>query len=124
MACWGWVFRSSQTRRNHGSCTGLWAQRDDAGGRILNLAYYPVRNAVDLPAMDVGCGGIVGAAGNPSGGVLAVRVPPRRPRVVRDLPVGGRVQVVWAKRRWLCAEMVRRRGTFHGSTVSVPGRAT
>jgi len=46
-----------------------------------------------------------------------------RRQIVRDVPVGGPVQVVWARRRWFCAELACPRGTFAEATVQVPTRA-
>ncbi|NMM34490.1 MAG: transposase family protein [Phycicoccus sp.] len=38
----------------------------------------------------------------PTCGVVATKVHAHRQQVVRDVPVAGAVQVVWAKRRWVC----------------------
>ena len=61
--------------------------------------------------------------GCPVCGVISVRVHSRRWQVVRDVPVGGPVEVVWGKRRWFCQEARCPRGTFAESTVQVPPRA-
>src|SRR5450756_1656997 len=51
-------------------------------------------------------------AGCPACGVVSTRVQARRERSLRDVPVGGLVQVVWAKRRWRCTEDGCARATF------------
>ena len=61
--------------------------------------------------------------GCPACGVVSTRVHARRERALRDVPVGGLVQVVWAKRRWRCTEDGCARATFWESTVQVPARA-
>lgn len=96
----------------------------DAASTIFNLPDYRVLNAVDLPDGDRQV--LVESTappGCPSCGVVAVRVHSRREQAVADVPVGGLVQVVWAKRRWRCEEAACPRGTFWESTVQVPTRA-
>lgn len=41
-----------------------------------------------------------GEAGCPSCGVISTRVHSRRPQRLRDIPVAGPLEVVWAKRRF------------------------
>jgi transposase len=96
----------------------------DAASTIFNLPDYRVIDALELP------GGLrrvevesTVPPGCPSCGVVAEKVHARRVQVVRDVPVGGAVQVVWAKRRWVCAEVACARATFWESTVQVPARA-
>ncbi|WP_246117464.1 transposase family protein [Cellulomonas composti] len=52
--------------------------------------------------------------------MVATRVHARREQVVRDVPVGGPVRVVWAKRRWVCAERLCGRRA-RGVVVAGPG---
>ena len=96
----------------------------DAASTIFNLPDYRVIDAVDLPG---GGRRVVVESTAPPGcpvcGVIAVRVHSRREQVVRDIPMGGPVQVVWDKRRWFCQEELCARGTFSESTVQVPPRA-
>ena len=42
--------------------------------------------------------------GCPACGVVSTRVHARREQALRDVPVGGLVQVVWAKRQWRCTD--------------------
>lgn len=98
--------------------TGL--QRD-AASTIFNLPNYRVIEAVDLPE-----GGrrvtveSVDDPGCPACGVIATKVHSRRLQRVRDVPVAGAVEVVWAKRRWFCTEELCSRGTFTEATAQVP----
>jgi transposase len=101
--------------------TGL--QRD-AASTIFNLPDYRVIDALDL------AGGVrrvlvesTAPPGCPACGVISTSVHARRRQVVRDVPVAGAVQVVWAKRRWACREGRCPRRTFWESTVQVPTRA-
>jgi transposase len=96
----------------------------DAASTIFNLPDYRVIDAIDLP--DGGREVVVEATsppGCPECGVISVRVHSRRRQVVRDVPTGGPVRVVWDKRRWFCAELLCPRGTFSESTIQVPARA-
>src|SRR5674476_1609945 len=61
--------------------------------------------------------------GCPACGVVSTRVHARREQALRDVPVGGLVQVVWAKRQWRCTDDGCARATFWESTVQVPARA-
>jgi transposase len=47
----------------------------------------------------------------------------RRPQRLRDIPVAGPVEVVWAKRRFFCDEYQCPRQTFTEETTQVPRRA-
>ncbi|MDR7159813.1 ISL3 family transposase [Arthrobacter sp. BE255] len=47
----------------------------------------------------------------------------RRPQRLRDIPVAGPVEVVWAKRRFFCDEYLCPRQTFTDETSQVPRRA-
>ncbi len=98
--------------------------RRDAASTIFNLPDYRVTDALELP--DGGRRVVVestAAPGCPVCGVISERLHSRRWQVVRDVPVGGPVQVVWDKRRWFCEEAACPRGTFSESTVQVPARA-
>src|SRR3954462_1361123 len=61
--------------------------------------------------------------GCPVCGVLAVRVHSRRRQRLRDLPIAGPTEVVWAKRRWFCDQARCRRRTFSEVTDQVPAFA-
>jgi transposase len=77
--------------------------RADAATAIFNLPDYRVTNAEMLAfgqrrvrveaTTEAGC---------PSCGVISGRVHSRRPQRLRDIPVAGPVEVVWAKRRFFC----------------------
>ena len=101
--------------------TGL---RRDAASTIFNLPGYRVIDAVDLPE---GRRQVVVESVDPPGctacGVIATKVHSRRLQRLRDIPVAGVVEVVWAKRRWFCTEAACARGTFAEATVQVPRRA-
>ena len=91
----------------------------DAASTIFNLLDYHVIDAIDLP--DGGRRVVIASTvppGCPSCGVLATKV--RRSQHVRDVPVAGAVEVVWAKRRWFCLEPACTRGTFAESTMQIP----
>lgn len=95
--------------------------RRDAASTIFNLPGYRVIDAVDLP--DVGRRVTVASTdppGCPGCGVIATKVHSRRLQRVRDVPVAGAVEVVWAKRRWFCSEPRCGRGTFAEATRQVP----
>ncbi|CAN7175159.1 transposase family protein [Pseudarthrobacter oxydans] len=63
-------------------------------------------------------------AGCPSCGVISTRVHSRRPQRLRDIPVAGPVEVVWAKRRFFCDEHLCPRQTFTEETSQVPAPGT
>ncbi len=96
----------------------------DAASTIFNLPDYRVIDALEVPGWRRQ---VVVESTAPPGcpicGVVSVRVHSRRRQSVRDVPVGGPVQVVWDKRRWFCDEPGCPRGTFAESTVQVPARA-
>ena len=52
--------------------------------------------------------------------MLATKVHSRRDQQIRDVPIAGAIEVVWAKRRWFCLEPACTRGTFWESTEQVP----
>ena len=99
--------------------TGL--QRD-AASTIFNLPNYRVIDAVEIPD-DGGRRVTVESVDDPACpacGVIAVKVHSRRLQRIRDVPVAGAVEVVWAKRRWFCAEELCGRVTFAEATIQVP----
>src|SRR5690625_1360095 len=93
----------------------------DAASTIFNLPDYRVIEARDRP--EGGRRVVVESTyppGCPDCGVVAQRVHSRRLQRVRDIPVAGAVEVVWAKRRWFCDEELCARGTFAEATDQVP----
>nr|WP_255407895.1 transposase family protein [Brachybacterium sp. UMB0905] len=62
--------------------------------------------------------------GCPAFGVLATKVHSRRDQQIRDVPIAGAIEVVWAKRRWFCLEPTCTRGTFRESTGVCQGFRT
>jgi transposase len=97
----------------------------DAASVLFNLSGYRVVEAVDGPlgirkvvveSLDV-------EGGCPSCGVLSARVHQRTLQRVRDVPVGGAVEVWWRKRRFACTEADCARRTFAEHTKQVPTRA-
>ena len=95
--------------------------RRDAASTIFNLPDYRVIDAVDLPE---GGRRVTVASTDPPGcpecGVIATKAHSRRLQRVRDVPVAGAVEVLWAKRRWFCSESRCSRGTFAEATTQVP----
>ena len=100
--------------------------RRDAASAIFNLPDYRVLSAVDAPdgvrQVEVET---TDPPGCPACGVLAQRVHSRRRRRqrLRDLPIGGPVELVWVKRRWFCDQARCPRGTFSEVTDQVPAYA-
>lgn len=96
----------------------------DAASLIFNLPDYRVIDATELP-----CGGrrvdveSTAPPGCPGCGVVAARVHSRRSQRLRDIPVAGRVELVWRKRRWFCDEPLCSWRTFAESTEQAPRRA-
>src|SRR5690625_1169244 len=93
----------------------------DAASTIFNLPDYRVIEAREWP--EGGRRVVVESTyppGCPDCGVVAQRVHSRRLQRVRDIPVAGAVEVVWAKRRWFCDEELCARGTFAEATDQVP----
>ncbi|QSZ53915.1 transposase family protein [Paenarthrobacter sp. AT5] len=98
--------------------------RPDAATAIFNLPDYRV---IDTEVLAFGQRRIrvvsTAEAGCPSCGVISTRVHSRRPQGLRDIPVAGPVEVVWAKRRFFCDEYLCPRRTFTEETAQVPRRA-
>lgn len=96
----------------------------DAASAIFNLPDYRVIDAVsdvgDVRRVEVES---TDPPGCPVCGVLAGRVHSRRRQRLRDLPVAGPVELVWAKRRWFCDEPRCPRRTFSEVTDQVPAYA-
>ena len=93
----------------------------DAATTIFNLPGYRVLNAV--PSVSGQRQITVESTeppGCPSCGVVASRLKERRFQRVRDIPVGGPVELIWAKRRWFCDEALCARKSFTEATVQVP----
>lgn len=98
--------------------------RPDAATAIFNLPDYGV---TDTQILAIGQRRIrvmaTAGAGCPSRGVISTRVHSRRPQRLRDIPVAGPIDVLWAKRRFFCDEYLCPRRTFTEETTQVPRRA-
>ncbi|MEW1918638.1 transposase family protein [Pseudarthrobacter oxydans] len=98
--------------------------RPDAATAIFNLPDYRV---TDTEVLAFGqrriCVAATAEVGCPLCGVISSRVHSRRPQRLRDIPVAGPVEVVWAKRRFFCDEYLCPRQTFAEETTQVPRRA-
>jgi transposase len=96
----------------------------DAATAIFNLPDYRVLKAEILAfgqrrihvesAIESGC---------PSCGVIGTRRHSRRRQRLRDIPVAGPAEVIWAKYRLFCDEDLCPRRTFAEATPQVPRRA-
>ncbi|MDD0856779.1 transposase family protein [Arthrobacter alpinus] len=96
----------------------------DAATTIFNLDDYRVLGAETLSfgqrrihsenTVESGC---------PGCGAIGTRRHSGRRQRVRDIPVAGPVEVVWAKRRLFCDESSCPRRTFFEATLEVPARA-
>ena len=77
----------------------------DAATTIFNLPDYRV---TDTEVLGFGQRRIhvvaTAEAGCPSCGVISGRVHSRRAQRLRDIPIAGPVEVLWAKRRFFCEE--------------------
>lgn len=93
----------------------------DAASTIFNLPDFRVTDAVDLPEARRR---IVIESSSPPAcpqcAVIAEKVHSRRAQRVRDIPIAGATEVVWAKRRFFCAERQCPQATFAEATVEVP----
>ncbi len=98
--------------------------RPDAATALFNLPDYRV---TDTEVLAAGQRRIrveaTAEAGCPCCGAISTRMPSRRPQRLRDIPVAGPVEVVWAKRRFFCDEYLCPRRTFAEETSQVPRRA-
>ena len=96
----------------------------DAATSIFNLPDYRVISATVL---DDGRRRVIVETDQPPGcpscGVVATRRKERRFQRIRDIPVGGAVEVLWSKYRWHCEERACPRLSFYESTAQVPRRA-
>ncbi|MFC0458691.1 transposase family protein [Arthrobacter liuii] len=96
----------------------------DAATAIFNL---PDCRATDTDVLTLGQWRVnieaTAEAGCPSCGVISARVHSRRPQRLRDIPIAGPVEVVWAKRRFFCDEYLCPRRTFVQETAQIPRRA-
>lgn len=79
--------------------------RDPDGGR---------RAVISTPVSEAAC---------PDCGVLSSRVHQRTRQRLGDLPFDGALEVVWVKKRWVCAEQLCARRSFTEHTAQVPPRA-
>lgn len=97
----------------------------DAASVLFNLPGYRVVEAVDGPmgVRKVVVESLDREGGCPSCGVLTARVHQRTLQRVRDVPVGGAVELWWRKRRFACTESACGRRTFAEHTTQVPTRA-
>ena len=96
----------------------------DAATTIFNLDDYRVLQTQTLSSgqrrihiestVESGC---------PGCGVIGTRRHSGRQQRLRDIPVAGPVEVVWAKRRLFCDESLCPRKTFFEATIEVPARA-
>jgi transposase len=96
----------------------------DAASTLFNLPGYRVIDAID--AVSGGQRVLIVSTqqpGCPRCGVISTRVHQRTRQRVRDVPIAGAVEVIWCKRRWICAEELCTKATFAESTVQVPARA-
>lgn len=96
----------------------------DAATAIFNLPDYGV-TGVEILAFGQRRVSVeaTAEAGCPCCGVISTRVHSRRPQRLRDIPVAGPVEVIWAKRRFFCDEYLCPRRTFTEETAQVPRRA-
>jgi len=96
----------------------------DAASTLFNLPGYRVIDAVDIVG---GSRRVLVVSTEPPGcpgcGVISTRVHQRTRQRVGDVPVAGAVEVIWCKRRWICAEDLCAKATFAESTIEVPARA-
>ncbi|WP_253908514.1 transposase family protein [Arthrobacter sp. H41] len=93
----------------------------DAATTIFNLPGYRV---LDADALSFGQRRITVESTDPPGcpacGVVSSRRKERRLQRVRDIPVAGPVELIWAKRRWFCDESLCARKSFTEATIEVP----
>ena len=96
----------------------------DAATTLFNLSDYRV---ISTTVTADGCRQVVVESeqlpGCPSCGVVATRRKERRFQRIRDIAIGGKIEVVWRKYRWYCQELECQRLSFFESTAQVPSRA-
>ena len=96
----------------------------DAATTLFNLPDYRV---ISTTITTDGCRQVIVESeqppGCPSCGVVATRRKERRFQRIRDIPVAGKIEVLWRKYRWYCHEPLCERLSFFESTTQVPSRA-
>ena len=95
----------------------------DAATILFNLPDYRVVSTTDAAGRRQVIVETSQPPGCPSCGVISSRRKERRVLRLRDIPVGGPVEVLWSKYRWYCEESACERLSFFESTVQVPRRA-
>jgi hypothetical protein len=97
-----YAFIKSQELR---ALIGPTSPRPDAATALFNLPDYRVTGTEVLAfGQRRVCVEATAEAGCPSCGVISTPVHSRRPQRLRDIPVAGPVEVIWAKRRFFCDE--------------------
>ncbi len=95
----------------------------DAATTLFNLPDYRV---ISTTSTADGCRQVMVESeqppGCPSCGVVASRRKERRFQRIRDIEIGGKIEVLWRKYRWYCQELECQRLSFL-STTQVPARA-
>ncbi|MDQ6740898.1 MAG: ISL3 family transposase [Actinomycetota bacterium] len=98
--------------------------RFDAATIIVNLSDYRV---VATTVLTFGQRRVtvesVFPPGCPTCGVVSVRRKERRFQRLRDIHLAGPFELVWAKLRWFCDELLCERKPFNEATAEVPRRA-
>lgn len=96
----------------------------DLAGRLLGLPGFAVLTVADYGGeIEMMIETTESVTGCPRCGTVAV-LHDRRPRLVRDLPSGGRpVQLVWLKRVWRCEEADCRQRTWSERSPAIRPRA-
>ena len=85
---------------------------------IFNLPGYRVIDAVDIVRRSRRVRVVsTEPPGCPGCGVISTRVHQRTRQRVGDVPLAGAVEVIWCKRRWICAEDLCAKVTFAESTI-------
>ena len=96
----------------------------DAATTLFNLPDYRV---ISTTITTDGCRQVIVESEQPQGcpscGVVATRRKQRRFQRIRDIPVAGKIEVLWRKYRWYCHEPLCERLSFFESTTQVPSRA-
>jgi len=110
--------------RTHGSSTLARNEQPDVAGRLLGLPGFAVLAVAEVGGeVELLIETTESVAGCPVCGVVAV-LHDRKPRWVRDLPVGGRPAVlVWFKRVWRCEERTCAQRTWSERSEVIRPRA-